>query len=237
MTNWKKELQRSMQTPDAQAYVAKENALYTPFITNVVTTLSTKKITSTVTSWKVQPAIVAEFESYETTESTIVETLWGPTPVTETIKSYTVKHRLERNERDVVKHTETTRVPLTQGSVAHLNEIRAKFCGAVYTTDLVLTKAQINMLDQWNHMDSERKVYCSLVNTKTGATALLLRDNIDVYVLQENGVCVRSLNVPNFAALTWHFDTRAKRGVTLVMPAKVKAIMHSGGMTINRYSR
>ena len=216
-TAWKKSLTLSFATTEALEFVNRANNTFAPFAAAVRSTLATRIISTTLPSWSLEPA----------TEQVLVATN----------DAATLADRLVRKERDVVLNTAPSTQLLTQSGVIHLNQISARYSGVVYSTDLVLTTAQIETLRQYEHMGSKRRVYCSLVNRVTGATALLLRDDIDVYVLQEDGVSVRSTHVPDFSRLTWFYNTRVRRNHTDKLPPAPKAVLTSNSMTINRYGK
>lgn len=215
---WKKSLLSSFSTAEAVAFVNHANATFAPFVTAVRSTLATRVVSSTMPEWNLEPA----------TETVIVVN--GDTAI--------LAERLIRKERDVVLNTVPSAKLLTQGGVIHLNQVSARYSGVVYSTDLVLTVAQIAMLQQYQRMGSKRRVYCSLINRVTGATALLMRDDINVYVLQEDGVSVRSTHTPDFSRLTWFYNKRVRRNTnTITLPPAPKAIKTANSMSINRYGK
>lgn len=217
VTAWKKSLISSFSTPEALEFVANANATFAPFVNTVRSALATRIVSSTLPEWNLEPA----------TEVAIVVT--GDTAV--------LADRLIRKERDVVLNAAPGAKLLTQSGVIHLNQVSARYSGVIYSTDLVLTTAQIETLRQYQHMGSKRRVYCSLVNRVTGATALLLRDDIDVYVLQEDGVSIRSTHVPDFSRLTWFYNTRVRRNTTNTLPPAPQAVKTANSMSINRYGK
>ncbi len=141
------------------------------------------------------------------------------------------------NWRSVVRDRKIEHTAITHFPMRYQNLLKR----LEFTTDLVLTPAQMTWLAGQHALGGQCKVYCSVRRRDTNATALLLRDD-DVYVLLfEDGSFAKNHRIPNFAHpkatdrnLTWPYNKRVKRNVTNAPVNQVRADVSATCFSINR---
>ena len=132
--------------------------------------------------------------------------------VTQRVGDITVEIPVEKViGRELVETVRVTSNPLDRNSLSEINAYWAATRALRFTTDLTITAIQRDYL-QRVLIDAEYgKVICGLVNTRTGATAIYIRQDSTHTVLYEDGALIRSRGAPEFSAGTWYYNPRVKR--------------------------
>lgn len=213
---FERELRASMATDSAARFVDKNNAEWGDFGRNVATA-------------RMQGFISTNRPQYE---------CWTPRrnevrlddEDTNTVMPWFVA-RVRANDNTAPNWRCVTRERhLEFGRITGMTQYKLALTKLEFTTDVVLTKAQIETLA---NMNGWGKIYCSLRRRDTGATALYIRqDNVHM-VLFEDGSFTKSYNVPEFVG-SWAFNKRVRRDFRPAVTNTVKANVEAKSFTINR---